>query len=583
MYKAYILSGGEWVEVRPLGDVIIESQREGDEIFFRRNLSQELTFIGSDYDLILNLPPCTEIKIKLRHPSPDINDWDGYFLHTMCAWDLDNCTITVKPEPDDKYRPVMDILQLEQDLIPVPTVNVLGTMYGLYPSDYMASKPILVTAGGILNIVPPTYEVISGYYSLKSVKYVAHFDRSFFNILFYTRTNEYVRDELYIAIDRVPEMPAFGASWVYDAEYNSQPNRQNDRYIREYKGGVWTSYVQTDSMGLTVFELDVRSGDDLVNTYRGTRRLTDCLLKMLERADIQEIRSDFFVAQNPISGTDLNLNGLMICQASDAKGRSDLATKFTHKLSDIFDMLKMLNVFWSIGDDGSLILEHRRYFDNGGSYTQPPQIGVDLTELLNSRTGKPYISKMNKYSFDINDLFSEIMFEFAYGETPHFKPIRLQYMSNCIAKKNTKTQKANHLITDLRGMLRLEKAPDDGIVLMTTSLDLSNTRRVSYNFDPKNPYLLMPNGGLSAFLITTKLWMDDADSALVRIDGKEYLAYSTKKSKKQVDLTFPFCADMDSNKTVVTELGIGRISTLQQNWKHNEMTLVLEYEWDKAL
>lgn len=111
-------------------DLSLEYEKESQQLFFRRKLSGKVTFLGHDYQYIMDQDFETEFFFKIFKSNDGGITWDEYytgrFMKTDCEFDLDDHTITVQPDVWDDYKPVMDVLEKEFNLIKLnPVINTI--------------------------------------------------------------------------------------------------------------------------------------------------------------------------------------------------------------------------------------------------------------------------------------------------------------------------------------------------------------------------------------------------------------------------------------------------------------------------
>lgn len=603
-FRAFILSESTWVEVFPKGELIFEEKPEQDQMFYRKRLTSELTFCAGDYDLITGFDACEEIEITFTN---DLSEqWDGFFTTTMCDWNTDDCEVSVTPEPNDRYRAVLENAGKEYNLLPANlTALIILAEFGAQPTGYDEYVETEVLDADVTLMVQPEYTINDDGYTLYEVKYVPIVE--LIQKFFFWSPREYRlaqifkltvwrRDTVDMPVNNSPEPGQ--SEWQWDFSANSEINREFDRWYRPYLDGVFVGYVASTNFTATVVEPSEQDVFDSTYTleetsltinYPNAKDLFTCIGRTLSYANMDRgYVSQFFSATNPITGNDMSR--MFICQASDAKGRAERATIFNHSFKDLMELAKALNVYWDIADNDKLILEHRRYFDNGGSYTVE-NIGLDLTAHLNPRTGKPYTYRMNKYSFSLPDMPEDETFEFAYAKDVLFDKHTIRHNSSCVKMGEVRPNSFPLLITDIKAMANFaeEDAPNDGIVMLHVERadDFAGYRVVDAEH-PVNPALLLPNGELSMRSIVSNFHVDNRPSRegiILSVSDEGDISfqpfYSTVKAKIQQPLVFPYCETIDVTKLVKTALGNGKVQSLRTNWKTKEAELVLEYEWDK--
>lgn len=98
----------------------IDFSKENEYEFFRRILSDELTFLGKDYDYILSktISHKFELCIFISYNKQYYTEyWNGYFYWSDCKINIDDKTVEITPLPNDDYSNIIAGLEREFDLI----------------------------------------------------------------------------------------------------------------------------------------------------------------------------------------------------------------------------------------------------------------------------------------------------------------------------------------------------------------------------------------------------------------------------------------------------------------------------------
>ena len=74
-----------------------------------------------------------------------------------------------------------------------------------------------------------------------------------------------------------------------------------------------------------------------------------------------------------------------------------------------------------------LTIEHQKYFENGGSYTQDINLVTDVRGLQNIQTLRSQIVRTNKYTYDDGNIFNIESFHNAGFFNIEFKPVSISY------------------------------------------------------------------------------------------------------------------------------------------------------------
>lgn len=122
-YKWYLSYSTNTRECWPIwkDDLAKEYTFEQGQYFRRAALSGNITFIAADYDWIMAIPFGTKIDVLLQiqwNQGDSYQDyWHGSFYLTDCTVNVDDKTISVKPDVEDRYKKILAGLDKEYDLI----------------------------------------------------------------------------------------------------------------------------------------------------------------------------------------------------------------------------------------------------------------------------------------------------------------------------------------------------------------------------------------------------------------------------------------------------------------------------------
>lgn len=183
-------SGGATRTAHPLYGEGLEKQfrKESGEQFFRTSLNGELTFIGSDYDWLMQQNFDTEIEVTITMSNDAGATWNSYFkgtfVRTDCVINAADKTLRVALTPQDKYTKLLERINDEFDLVKLlpeilrvnidrrpllqvymPGSDVIGCYMG---GQWWEQECAVVTEDEVVQIYDP-YETIfakklTGYY-----------------------------------------------------------------------------------------------------------------------------------------------------------------------------------------------------------------------------------------------------------------------------------------------------------------------------------------------------------------------------------------------------------------------------------
>lgn len=123
-FEFYVTYNSVTTQVYPTNflETALVDELERDQIFYRRKFSGSLIFGGqllkTDFNYfwaIEQSSPCTKLTFEIYKDS--VIYWTGYFSTSNGSWDLDNCTYTITPLPEDNYVELLDEGDLEYNII----------------------------------------------------------------------------------------------------------------------------------------------------------------------------------------------------------------------------------------------------------------------------------------------------------------------------------------------------------------------------------------------------------------------------------------------------------------------------------
>lgn len=249
-------------------------------------------------------------------------------------------------------------------------------------------------------------------------------------------------------------------------------------------------------------------------------------------------------------------------------------------LRTIFDMLRdCYKCYWFI-QDGKLKIEHITWFRNGGSYGIP-QVGVDLTKLIQVTNGKSWGYLTSNYSYEKAEMTERYQFSWMDETTEAFES-EIQVNSNYVTEGNVEEITASQFTTNIDFMLLdPSDVSQDGFALMSGYKDSEGyyTLPIIERQTSEGSTVKIQNGYLTWQTLLTNYYMYDLPAKDVTIGGFDMQAISTSRKKKQT-VKYPYIGNVDTTKLVKTFIGNGQISKLSVNLttRINEAELVYDTE-----
>ena len=269
---------------------------------------------------------------------------------------------------------------------------------------------------------------------------------------------------------------------------------------------------------------------------------------------------------NPID-TEANYK-LFITQKSNilAGEYEQPAQKAVITLRQVLDMLRdAFRCYWWIEWDNeegeyAFHIEHISYFMNGGAYFSTPNVGIDLTQLVNPRNGKKWSYMVNQVKYNKDELPERYEFKWADDTTEYFEGNPIEIESKYVKSGEIESVVVNRFNSDLDYMLLNPSASEnDGFALISA---------VNNNGKWKVPYLqvqddiTLQNGFLSFFRLQ-KFYLYDMPAWSIKVNGVQVRSNDIKKSMTQ-EVICPY-REFDLQELVRTEVGDGQIDAVTMN------------------
>lgn len=162
--------------------------------------------------------------------------------------------------------------------------------------------------------------------------------------------------------------------------------------------------------------------------------------------------SEYFYGENTGYGREVQL--LLTQKTNVTRGEyTQAAQNSSITLRQLLDMFKnVFRAYWFI-EDGKLRIEGIDYFRNGGSYNSTPEIGTDLTQMRNTRNGKPWSLGTSKYKFEKVDMPERYEFGWMDEVTEPFKGLPLEVLSPYVSKGKKEEINVSNFTSDIDYML----------------------------------------------------------------------------------------------------------------------------------
>ena len=197
---------------------------------------------------------------------------------------------------------------------------------------------------------------------------------------------------------------------------------------------------------------------------------------------------------------------------------------------------------------------------NGGAYFSTPNVGIDLTQLVNPRNGKKWSYMVNQVKYNKDELPERYEFKWADDTTEYFEGNPIEIESKYVKSGEIESVAVNRFNSDLDYMLLNPSASEsDGFALISA---------VKNNGKWKVPYLqvrddiTLQNGFLSFFRLQ-KFYLYDMPAWSIKVNGVQVRSNDIKKSMTQ-EVICPY-REFNLQELVRTEVGDGQIDAVTMN------------------
>ena len=123
--------------------------------------------------------------------------------------------------------------------------------------------------------------------------------------------------------------------------------------------------------------------------------------------------------------------------------------------------------YWFIDSNNRFCIEHIQYFRNGGSYSNSPVIGIDLTQQKVTRNGKAWAFARNQYKFDKPEMAARYQFGWMDDVTQLFEGFPIDIISKYVNPDNIEQIDVSKFTSDIDYiLLNPGEISKDGFLLL---------------------------------------------------------------------------------------------------------------------
>lgn len=290
-----------------------------------------------------------------------------------------------------------------------------------------------------------------------------------------------------------------------------------------------------------------------------------------------------YSATNPVSNNPF-YTLLMTPKTNLLAGEfSEPAQKAPITLKDVLEMLRdVYQCYWHI-DGSKLMIEHIKYYRNGGSYSVAPTVGPDITTMVCPRNGKAWGYGTSTYRYDKEQMPEQYQFGWMDDVTKPFMGLPIVIRSPYVDKGNIEETRVSMFTSDIDYLLlNPQSISKDGFALMAgqasgTSYYL-NVKYVPTGWAPwVDKFLYLQNGELAFCLLQPQYLCYNLPARSIKINEVLSSARGIKRTKSQ-EVRVPMYQEPNPMKLIKTFLGNGYVSKISLNLTSRVSKCTLKYE-----
>lgn len=333
----------------------------------------------------------------------------------------------------------------------------------------------------------------------------------------------------------------------------------------------WTEFALTEYVSVSYNNDMMEAATDVV--LRDAYALADVIKLLLAQIDpaiyfeATAFASKFFFdTTNPITLEAQALTHFITPKSNIIiSDYSQPDTKEMITFGNIDNLLKAANLFWWIDNVGNFRIEHIAYFKNGRSYTfATPFVGVDLTTLLEPRTGKYWGYNTNKFRYTKEKMPEQFIFGWMDKQSEYFDGFPIKINSGFVEKGLIPDMKVQKFSSDLSLAVAF---PDnfavDGFFVMGAEFSGGEWTVPFEEFNVGGfTNVLVQNGFWTFYYLHDKFWRHNLPSPDANINNVDITAITTKRGKEQ-SLIFPAGVNPDPMRLITSGIGNCEIEEME--------------------
>ena len=318
-------------------------------------------------------------------------------------------------------------------------------------------------------------------------------------------------------------------------------------------------------------------------TIKGAYSLSSVISKLLGAIDPDGTvthtapnDSALFYTSNPITGI---LSEPCIVPKSNVlySNNDQPAQKGTITLRSLFDMLRdVYRAYWYI-ENGHLKIEHIKFFNNGGSYSSVPGVGVDLTALFQPRNGKSLAFALDSWSYDKPETVGQYVFGWMDDASLPFRGYPITILNKFVDEERVENINISDFSSDIDYTLVSpnEVSKDGWMLLQPIYTNSEYQLPIISILDGAKEYIAQ--NGYCSFLYCRRYYNWDLPAPTYRFGNTIYTAEGTKKLRRQA-VQFVSLGEINLQKLITTNIGNGKIDKITLSLLSRNAQIELLYD-----
>jgi len=522
---AFLVINNTETACKPLDALGLQIQYAPDDVFyhFRKSLSKDIVFAGSDYSLIFANKTA---KIGFRIKRNSVIIFDGVFSIFDCKVDELERTIQVKPYIVDTIKLISDNLEKEYNILDIAETNSVNM-------SFQAEIQFVVNEYDKLN-VPALSQGFGTIRSVSIVDFIIRLEaREWCQI---QKDSTWIKEE--------PSWYNYQAGYVRSFSYSNPSlngylttNATNNLFVAELNG---TNYY--------IAPADLNEPIYTITTYNG-RKLENVVKFLFAQFTTLNVYSSFLFQDITEAGVHLNtvssvyswaysldIQNLVLFQTTDLKKytASNVATKASLSIAQLMNDLNVM--FGDVGiflqTNGAIRIEHKDYF----KYSTINQ--YDLTQVLNNFS-ESYVKNLKKYEYSNLDFTKFENYAF-YNAFSTINTAKIENVSE-FELTGTLEKKCRRFNSDVEGLFKsLDSFSDDSIFIIRAVNNvietISNVKNYVLQLYFLHSAFHISNNRISDEYLINDEFMQESANALLRLQKEIQFPFAKVANIESVNI-----------------------------------------------